>query len=1142
MVKQPENGRGKAPPKTEEELKEFKEFRLTSFAIDHRTSVILLFILIAVMGIVTYNRIPKESFPEIEIPTIAVSTVYPGVSPADMETLVTRPIEDELNTIGDIKELTSTSVEGYSSVVAEFEASVDLNEALQQVREKVDLARPELPEDAEEPSIIEFNMEDVPIMQVNLSGEYGLVRLKEIGEDLQERIEQIPSILRADLRGGLDREVKVDVDLAKLKFYGLALGDVIEAIQTENVNIPGGTIDVGDFKYLVRIDGEFEDPTLIEDLVVTTEDGRPIYVRDLATVEFGFAERGNYARLDGTDVVTLDIVKRTGENIIETAEAVKAAIAEMESIFPPTTTVLITSDMSKEIRMMVSSLENNVISGLLLIIGVLFFFLGVRTSVFVALSIPTSLLLSFLVLGAMDVSMNMIVLFSLILALGMLVDNAIVIVENIYRYLEEGWDRVTAAKKATGEVAMPVVAATLTTLAAFAPLLFWPGMIGDFMGHLPLTLIITLSSSLFVALIIIPTLCAMFIRLNDEPRKPLTKTARRSIIGLAGLFIFIVAGINWLTAVLFILTAVLAVGAHKLVLHRMEVWFQGKGIPSWIRFYEKQLWWSLEHRGLVLAGAGGVLILTLLAFTRFNHGVEFFPESIPPNQVWVDVEGPVGTRAEATNRVAAILEEEVRGYGGMADAESVVTSVGGGGGNMMGEGPGGPESARVNIQFVDFQDRSFDAFETLAQMQERVGKGLAGVDVTVDKRTEGPPTGLPVTIEIIGEDPEVLKILSDEVVQILEDDPVYPKLVGLESDLDDARPELSVLVDREKAALYGLSTSQVGMAVRGAINGIEAAKYRTGNDEYDIVVRLAPQWRSELNALEDLTVMNEGTPVPLVSVASWEVGEGLGSIRRKDMDRVATVSSDVGSGYNSNAVLGEVQATLTSFQESLPPGYTVRYTGESQEQDEASEFLTTAFMLALALMGFILISQFNSIVKPVIILSSVLMSTVGVFAGLMIFNMPFVVIMTGLGIISLAGIVVNNAIVLIDYIDILRKRDGMDRREALVQGGKTRFRPVILTATTTALGLVPLAIGLNFDFFGLYGSLAPELYWGGDQASWWGSMAVAVIVGIMFATFLTLILVPVMYSLVDDFSAFFRRHYVVSEGDTGSNAPGGVAV
>jgi multidrug efflux pump subunit AcrB len=681
---------------------------------------------------------------------------------------------------------------------------------------------------------------------------------------------------------------------------------------------------------------------------------------------------------------------------------------------------------------------------------------------------------------------------------------------------------------------MPVIAATFTTLAAFAPLLFWPGMIGDFMGYLPLTLIITLSSSLFVAVVIIPTLCSMFIRLEDEPRKPMTRTARWTVTGGVALFGLIVAGLNWLTAVLLALTAVLAMGAHKLLLHRVEEWFQEKGIPTWIRIYERQLWWALEHRAAMLGGAAAVLILTGMLFVRFNHGVEFFPESIPPRQVYLDVEGPVGTRAEVTNRVAEILEEEVAVYEGMMDAESVVTTIGSGGGSFIQQGPGGPEAGRVMIQFVDFEDRELDAFETLAEMQQGIGHGLAGVDITVDRVNEGAPTGAPVNIEIIGEDPEVLKNLSDQAIEILENDPVYPKLVGLESDLDAARPELSVRVDREKAALYGLSTSQVGMAVRGAINGVEAAKYRTGNDEYDIIVRLAPEFRSDLNALQDLTVMNEGIQVPLVSVADWEVGEGLGSIRRKDMVRVATVSSDVASGYNSNATLAEVQRTLAGFEAALPPGYTIRYTGESEEQDEASQFLSTAFLMALALMGFILISQFNSIVKPVIILSSVVMSTVGVLAGLMVFNMPFVIIMTGLGIISLAGIVVNNAIVLIDYIDILRERDGMDRRKALVQGGKTRFRPVILTATTTALGLVPLAVGLNFDFFGLYGSLAPELYWGGEQASWWGSMAVAVIVGIMFATFLTLILVPVMYSLVDDFSAFFRRHYVPREEEAGS--------
>jgi len=1122
-----ENGRFEGQPDGAEELKGFKEFFLTSFAVDHRTSVMVLLFLITVGGLFAYSRIPKESFPEMEIPMIAVNTVYPGVSPADMETLVTRPIEDELNTIPDIEELTSVSVEGYSSVQAEFSTDVDLEDALQRVREKVDLARPELPEDAEEPSIMEFNFEDVPIMQVNLSGEYGLVRLKEIGEEMQDRLEQIPSILRVDLRGGLEREVKVDVDLAKLKFYDLALGDVIQAIQTEHVNIPGGSIDVGDFKYLVRVDGEFQDPTLIEDLVITTVEGRPVYVRDVAEVDFGFAERESFARLDGSSVVTLDIVKRTGENIIETSDAVKAVIADMESLFPPTTVVKVTSDQSEDIRLMVSSLENNIISGLLLIVAVLFFFLGVRTSFFVALSIPTSMFLSFLLLAMLDVSMNMIVLFSLILALGMLVDNAIVVVENTYRFVERGWDRVTASKKATGEVAMPVIAATATTLGAFAPLMFWPGIVGEFMGYLPLTLIITLSSSLFVALVIIPTLTSMFLRLESEPRKPLTRTARRTVIG-GSIFLFLVlAAANWITAALFALVGLAAYFGHVMIMDRVGHRFQHQLVPAVLKVYERQLRWALDRRLLMLTGSFVVLFGTFGVYGFLNAGVEFFPESIPPKQIWVDVEAPVGTRAEFTNQIAQRLEEEVKGYEGMRDSESVVATVGSGGGsNFMGGGASGPEAARITIQFVDFQDREADVFQTLATFQDGLGEDIAGAEITVDRMEEGPPTGAPVNMEIIGERPEVLRNLADEAIQILENGPVARKLVGLETDLDAARPELSILVDREKAALYGLSTSSIGMAVRSAINGTEAAKYRTGEDEYDIIVRLAPEWRSELNALQDLTVMHEGNQIPLVSVADWQVGEGLGSIRRKDLDRVATVTADVAAGFNSNAVLGEVQQALSGFQADLPPGYTLRYTGENQEQAEASAFLSTAFIMALAIIGFILISQFNSVVKPVIILTSVLMSTVGVFVGLMVFRMPFVIIMTGVGVISLAGIVVNNAIVLIDYIDILRDRDGMERREALVQGGKTRFRPVILTALTTALGLVPLAIGLNLDFLGLFSRLQPDFYWGGDQAAWWGPMAIAVIVGILFATFLTLVLVPVMYSLVDDVSAFFHRHYV----------------
>jgi multidrug efflux pump len=1109
-------------------LARFKEFRPTSLAVDHQTSVLVLFAFITVAGLFAYRVIPRESFPEVELPMIAVNTMYPGVTPADIESLITRPLEDELSTISDIRDLTSTSVEGYSSIVAEFESSVDLEAALQKVREKVDLARPELPAEAEDPTIVEFNFSEMPIMQVNLSGQYGLVRLKELGEEMQDRIEQLPEVLRVDVRGGLEREVKVDVHLDRLQFYGLEIQDVIDVIREENVNIPGGSIDVGSLQYLVRVAGEFEDPMIIQDLVIETQDGRPIYVRDIADVEFGFQERTSYARLDDDPVVTLDVLKRSGENIIETSELVKATIEEMAPLLPPTTVVKVTSDQSVQIDTMVSSLENNIISGLILIIGVLLFFLGAGNSVFVAISIPTSMLLSFTILQLQGVTLNMVVLFSLILALGMLVDNAIVVVENIYRYVEEGWDRRTAAKKATGEVAMPVIAATATTLAAFAPLLFWPGQMGEFMKFMPSTLIVALASSLFVALIIVPTLCAMFLRLDDDPAPPLRPAARWTMVGLAALVALAVGIRNPLTVGLLAATVAGVFALHALLLRRMSNRFQTVWVPWILVQYERQLRFALDHRAVLILGSIAGLLGTVGLFYRYNAGVELFPEDMPPAQILINMELPVGSTPEATDAIARRLEEEIRVLAGMEEAESVVATVGGSGGsgNPMGGGASGPNAGRVTVSMIEFGQQELDSRQLLTRMQATVGQDIAGADVRVDQTAQGPAQGSPVNIELVGEDPAVLQELSDRVLEILEGDPVYGRLVGLESNLDAARPELAVSVDREKAALYGVSSRDVGMAIRGAIQGIEAAKYRTGNDEYDIVVRLAEEYRGELQSLRDLTVMNEGIQIPLISVADWEVTDGYGSIQRKDQRRMATISSDVRTGLNSNRVLQEVQGVLASFTaEELPVGYELQYTGRSEEQAEAQEFLSSAFLGAVMLIGLILVSQFNSVVTPVIILTSVFMSTAGVFLGLLVFRMPFVIIMTGVGIISLAGIVVNNAIVLVDYVEILRKRDGLGRREALMRAGEVRFRPVILTAVTTALGLIPLAVGLNFDFFGLYTRLEPELYWGGEQAAMWGPMAIAVIIGILFATFLTLILVPVLYSVVDDTSDFFRRNF-----------------
>ncbi|MSR21642.1 MAG: efflux RND transporter permease subunit [Gemmatimonadetes bacterium] len=1126
----------------------FKEFWMSTMSVNHTTSVLVLFFIIAVMGVLSYQAIPKESFPEIVQPMFVVNTIYPGVSPADVESQVTRVLEEDLSTISDLDELRSTSVEGYSSITVAFESTVDVQEALTQVREKVDLAKPDLPADVQEPTIVEFDFAEIPIMSVNLSGEYGLVRLKQIAEELQDRLETLPGVLRADVRGGLEQQVKVDVDLGRLQYYGVSMSDVVAAIQTENVNIPGGSIDVGETKYLVRVDGELDDPTVIEDFVVSAEDGRPIYVRDVATVDFGFAERESFARMGGDPVVTLDVVKRSGSNIIETAEAVGHEIELMRPDFPPTTEVSITADQSRQIEMMVESLGHHIIMGMILIVAVLFFFLGLRTSMLVAVSIPTSLLLSFITFRLLGISLNMIVLFSLILALGMLVDDAIVVVENIYRFIEQGWERKLAVKKATGEVAIPVISSTATTLAAFLPLIFWPGQIGDFMGYLPITLVITLTASLVVAFTIVPTLCAIGIQLEGTKPEPLKPAAKWTLIGLTVVALLWMARSNVLTVVLLVATAGLFWALYHFFLERIGHQFRQHTVAGIIARYERVVRWALGHRLAVV----GITILsfigvgTLFGLTHSDN-IEFFPEDIPPTMLMVDVETPVGTRAAVTDAIVRSLEAELEGVGGREDWESVVAVTGGSGGGgaamMGGGGPSGPEGGRISVSMVEFEERQFDAWATLADMQASVGHEVAGATVTVQQLTQGPAGGTPVTIEIVGEDPAMLRTLSDQVVEILRNAPVAPRLVGLESDLDAARPELSVVVDRERAALYNLSTLEVGSAIRVAINGVEAAKYRTGNDEYDIIVRLAEPYRQELEGLRELTVMNnDGTQVPLVSIASWQVQEGMGAIRRKDQTRMATITSNVAAGNANNVVLAEVQETLTDFGAGLPPGYTMQYAGQSTEQTEAADFLQGAFMAAVMLISLILISQFNSVVKPAIIMTGVLMSTMGVFIGLMVLQMPFSVIMGGIGIVALAGIVVKNGIILIDYIDILRERDGMDRREALVLAGKTRFRPVLLTASTAALGLMSLAIGLNFDFVGLYTNLDPNLYFGGEQAGWWGSMAVSIISGILCATVLTLILAPVMYSLVDDAEVWVRHHFANAAPAVGLARGGAVEI
>ncbi|MFQ5824179.1 MAG: efflux RND transporter permease subunit [bacterium] len=1028
--------------------------KLINFSLAHKPSIFVLIFIFIIMGLIAYVTLPRESAPSITIPIILVSTPYFGVAPGDIETLVTQPIERKIKEITDVKEIRSTSSEGISTIEVEFNPDVNIDEALQKVRDKVDLAKTEIPEDAEEPIINEINFSEFPIMLVNISGHYDLIKLKEIGEDFEDKFETIPGVLEVTISGGLEREVKVNVDLEKLKHYNLAFKDVIETIQDENKTIPGGSIEVGNLKYLVRIPGEFDRVDIIPDLVVKTENGSPVYIKDFAQVEYSYKERTSLAREGGRNCVTLSVKKRSGENLIQIADEIKKIIEEEKAKLPTGTVVTITADRSKDIRNMVAELENNIIAGLFLVIVVLFASLGFRNSLFVAVAIPLSMLISFIIIQALGYTLNMIILFSLILALGMLVDNAIVLVENIYRHREEGYNAFEAAKQGASEISRAITASTVTTLCAFAPMIFWPGIMGEFMKYLPIALIITLSSSLFVALTINPVLCEVFMRETKKKSKE-------------------------------------------------------RFLPKILKYYENILRFALNHRAITLSAAFLTLVLIFVLYAFFGKGVEFFPE-VEPSQIVIEVTAPTGTKLEESNRIVKEIEEDIPKF--EQDITSYVSNVGTvGGGFSFGGGEGTPHKSRVTIEFVDHQYRHQSSEITMRQIRHQV-EHIPGARIEVQQPHMGPPTGPPINVEISGDD---FKILGDLAAKVRKEIKQIPGLVDLKDDFDQGRPELKVRIDRRKAAIYGLNTSKIASTIRTAIYGTEASEYRVADDEYDITVRLKEQTRNRLDVLENITINDEGTQIPLISLATFEVEGGFTAIKRKDLKRVVTISGNV-EGRLANDVLKNVQTKIAGFQ--FPLGYSVEYTGENEEQEESKAFLTRAFMMAIFLIFLVLVYEFNSAALPFVIMVSVILSLIGVLIGLLVTRMPFGILMTGIGVISLAGVVVNNAIVLIDYIQQLRQR-GMEKLEAIIKGGKTRLRPVILTAITTIMGLIPLTTGFNFDFRNFRFDI------GGESSQWWGPMGVAVIFGLAVATFLTLVIVPVVYYILDGWSKKARHKF-----------------
>lgn len=1043
--------------------------KLTDLAVDRRTTTYVLLLLITLAGFAAYVRMPRENYPEIIIPRLIITTTYEGVSPADIEALLTIPIERELAGLKDLRSMSSYSAEGVSSIDLEFEPSIDIDTALQKVRDKVDQAKSDLPDAAEDPTIEEINFSEFPIMYLSLTGEIGLPVLTQLAEDLEDEIESIRGVLEVNVIGGVEREIQIVVDPVRASEYGISMADLVQLAQVENVNTPAGSIELGNAKYLVRVPGEFSSAREIEDLVVKVSPEGAVYMRDIAEIKDAFKDVETKSRLDGVDAVTLSISKRAGESIIEISDNVRGLVAEADRYLLPGTDLHIISDQSIEIRDMVAELENSILSGLILVLIVIFMFLGFVNALMVALAIPVSMLLTFIGLEIMGTTLNMVVLFSLILALGMLVDNGIVIVENMYRHYQTGMSRVAAAKKGASEVALPLMSSTLTTVAAFAPMFFWPGIWGEFMKYLPQTLTLCLVGSLFVGLVVNPALAGKFMVRGKRYHE-----------------------------------------ASDFKFHPM------------IGAYIALLTLALRWRMLTITLAATLLVVISSVYIT-SAEVEFEPET-EPGSALVNVDGPQGQSLEVTDAIIREIERRVVDLKESGNAEYILSSVGSEGSmNEMGGSRGESNIGRVTLDFPKLGSTEVLPSVMLEDLRGRFSD-ITGAEIRVEEDQEGPPTGPPINVEITGPDYDTLTALAAEMVKIVA---LVPDTVDVRDDFDQGKPEVRVVVDRQQALALGLNTQFIGQTVQAAINGRKAGDYREGDEEYDVTVRFPPVFREDLSNLEAMTLVNfNGQAVPFSAVARLEQGAGIGFIRRIDRKRVVTVSAEVVNRSGAE-VLQDVVAALEDFR--LPPGYSITYTGENEDAEESQEFLSRAYLVALFLIALILITQFNSVVQPLIIMSSVILSLAGVFLGLWIFDMRFSILMTSIGCISLAGVVVNNAIVLLDFIN-QRRNEGISPQQAIIEAGSTRFRPVMLTAVTTILGLIPMAMGVSFDF------RTGSWITGGESSQYWGPMAIAVIFGLTFSTILTLVVVPVLYSL-----AASLERFAPEEEEPQPPAPGGTA-
>lgn len=1098
-----------------------KEFKPASWAIDNKTAIYVLTVILLIAGYFAYVSLPKENFPEISIPKIFVTTVYPGTSPENMENLVTKQLEKQIKSAQGLKKVTSNSYQDFSFIIAEFNADIDIKEAKQRVKDAVDKAKQDLPSDLpDDPEVLDINLSDLPIMYLNLSGDYDLKTLKQYADDLKDRVESLPEISGVDIVGALDPEVQINVDMNKMAAAQISFSDIERAVGYENISASGGTVPMDGVRRTLNIKKEFASAEEIANIVVKNPVGSSIYLRDIAQVVDGFKEQESYARLYGKNVITLNVKKRSGENLIEASDKIEAVIAEMKAKqFPKGLEIVTTGDQSDQTRVTLHDLINTIIIGFILVTLILMFFMGVTNAFFVALSVPLSMCVAFLLMPTIGFTMNMIVLFSFLLALGIVVDDAVVVIENTHRIFDNGKVPIKqAAKTAAGEVFLPVFSGTMTTLAPFIPLAFWPGIIGEFMFFLPITLIITLLASLLVAYIINPVFAVDFMTAHehDDAHKPTfdkqVKKVLKYFAGAAILAYIIDFGFGNLVVVLALFYLL-----QHFYLNRVIYKFQNQVWPRYQDKYANFLKWALHRPYTILGSTLGLLVFSIIFTMIMKPKFVFFPEA-DPNFTYVYISLPVGTDQAYTNEVTKKVEAKVAAVVdsmGKHNVSSIISNVTKGVTDPQDEDQGDyPNRGKVTVAFVEFGKRSGKpTTEYMAAIREAV-KGVPGAEISVTQEQSGPPTAKPISIEITGDDLDSLVVTSERLKKYLVAKNI-PGVEELKSDFQNNKPEIIFDIDRERANREGISTGQIAMDLRTALYGKEVSKFRDLDEDYEINVRAQEDQRNSLEALRNLKItyrdMGMGgmiRQVPVSSFADIDYVNTYGGIKRKQQKRIIILSSNVLSDYNENEVVANIQREINQF--NAPDGVLVKMAGAQEEQAETAAFLGLALGVAFFLILIILVIQFNSIGKPIIILSEILFSIIGVLLGISLFKMEMSIVMMGVGIVALAGIVVRNGILLVEFADLMIEQ-GMKPFEAVLEAGRTRMTPVLLTATATMLGLVPLAVGLNLDFAKLFSEGNPHIYFGGDNVAFWGPLSWTMIFGLSFATFLTLILVPSMY-------------------------------